>query len=59
MFSVNQIVKGKQAGTFVILAFRTVGGEHGAQVKPVNPANYSQHGAGEFFLPLDALMTIK
>ena len=37
MFNVNQIVKGIKAGTFVILALRTIGGEAGAQVKPVNP----------------------
>lgn len=58
MFAINQIVKGKRAGTFVILAFRTVGGEQGAQVKPVNPANHAQHGAGEMFLPFDALVAL-
>lgn len=58
MFQVNQIVKGKRAGTFVILALRTVGGEQGAQVKSVNPADHSQVGKGEMFLPLDALATI-
>lgn len=55
MFNINQIVKGKKAGVFVVLAHRTVGGEHGCQVKPVNPANHDQHGDGEFFLPNDAL----
>lgn len=55
MFAVNQIAKGKRAGTFVILALRTVGGEQGAQVKPVNPADHAQTGRGEMFLPLDAL----
>lgn len=55
-FSINQIVKGKRAGTFVILAFRTVGGEAGAQVKPVNPKDHTQVGAGEMFLPFDALV---
>jgi hypothetical protein len=58
MFNVNQIVKGKRAGTFVILAFRTVGGEQGAQLKPVNPADHAQHGAGEMFLPLDAIVAL-
>ena len=58
MFAVNQIVKGKRAGTFVILGFRTFGGEKGAQVKPVNPANHAQHGVGEMFLPLDALVAL-
>ena len=57
-FGINQIVRGKTAGAFVILAFRTVGGVRGAQVKPVNPADHSQHGAGEMFLPLDALTTV-
>lgn len=58
MFAINQIVKGKRAGTFVILGFRTVGGEQGAQVKTVNPANHAQHGVGEMFLPLYALVAI-
>lgn len=58
MFNVNQIVKGKRAGTFVILAFRTVGGEQGAQLKPVNPNNRAEHGAGEMFLPLDCLVAL-
>jgi hypothetical protein len=58
MFAINQIVKGKRAGTFVILGFRTIGGEQHAQVKPVNPANHAQHGAGEMALPLDALVAL-
>lgn len=58
MFNINQIVKGKRAGTFVVLALRTVGGEQGAQVKPVNPANHAQHGTGEMFLPFDALAAL-
>jgi hypothetical protein len=58
MFNVNQIVKGKRAGVFVVLALRTVGGEAGAQVKPVNPANHAEHGAGEMFLPFDALQPL-
>ncbi len=52
---VNQIVKGVTAGTFVILALRTVGGEPGAQVKAVNPNDHSQVAKGEFWLPLSAL----
>lgn len=51
---VNQIVNGKAAGTFVILALRTIGGEAGAQVKPINPAT-GEAGRGEFFLPFTAL----
>lgn len=58
MFAINQIVKGKRAGTFVILGFRTVGGEQGAQVKPVNPNNHAEVGKGEMFLPLDALVAL-
>lgn len=58
MFAINQIVKGKRAGTFVILALRTVGGEAGAQVKSVNPANHAEVGRGEMFLPLDALVAL-
>lgn len=55
MFQVNQIVKGKKAGTFVVLALRTVGGEQGAQVKAVNPANHAETAPGEMFLPFDCL----
>jgi len=58
MFNVNQIVKGKRAGTFVILAFRTVGGEQGAQVKAVNPNDHAQVAAGEMFLPLDSIVAL-
>lgn len=58
MFAINQIVKGKRAGTFVIVGFRTIGGEQHAQVKSVNPANHSQVAAGEMALPLDALVAI-
>lgn len=56
MFKVSQIVKGRRAGTFVILALRTVAGEQGAQVKPVNPANHAEVGRGEMFLPFSALV---
>lgn len=55
---VNQIVKGVVCGTFVILALRTVDGEEGAQVKPVNPNDHSEVGYGEFFLPLSALKAL-
>lgn len=54
-FTNNQIVKGVRAGTFVILGFRSVGGEEGAQLKAVNPANHAQTAPGELWLPLDAL----
>lgn len=55
MFNTNQIVKGIKAGTFVILALRTIGGEAGAQVKPVNPDNHAQVGRGEMWLSLSAI----
>ena len=58
MFNLNQIVKGKAAGTFVIVGMRTVGREEGAQVKPVNPADHAQVGGGEFFLPFSALAAL-
>jgi hypothetical protein len=58
MFNVNQIVKGKRAGTFVILGFRTIAGEEYAQVKAVNPADHTQVAAGELALPLDAIVAI-
>lgn len=53
-FSLNQIVKGKVAGMFVIIGFREIAGEQYAQVK-----RYCQETAsampGEFALPLSAL----
>jgi hypothetical protein len=58
MFNINQIVKGKRAGTFVVLALRTVGGEQGAQVKEVNPNDHTQTAPGEMFLPFDAIEAI-
>ena len=58
MFQVNQIVKGNVCGVFVILAFRTVGGEEGVQVKAVNPDNHAETKPGEFFLPLDAIKAL-
>ncbi len=54
-FSVNQIVNGVVCGTFVILGFREIGGQQYAQVKIVNPNNYSETSSGEFALPLTAL----
>ena len=53
-FSVNQIVKGQRAGTFVILGFRTIGGEQYAQVKAYNAATGAV-AKGEFALPVSAL----
>lgn len=53
-FQVNQIVKGQVAGSFVILAFRSIGGEQYAQVKPYNPET-GKTGRGEMALPLTAI----
>ena len=50
-FQVNQIVKGQRAGTFVILGFRTIGGEQHAQVKEVHPVTQAPK-PGEFALPV-------
>ena len=58
MFNANQIVKGSVCGTFIILALRTMDGEDGAQVKPVNPADHTQVGYGEFWLPLSAIKAL-
>lgn len=55
---VNQIVKGVKAGTFVILALRTIGGEEGAQVKEVNPNDHSQTAPGELWLPLSSIKAL-
>lgn len=55
---VNQIVKGKNAGTFLVLGFRKVGGEDGFQVKPVNPKDFTKVGRGEFWMPADSLIEI-
>lgn len=57
-FSLNQIVKGKVAGTFVILGFRKIDGEDFAQLKEVNPNDHTQTGGGELALPLTALKQI-
>ena len=56
-FNVNQIVRGAVCGTFVILAFRTIGGEEYAQVKEVHPVTHAP-ARGEFALPLTALRAL-
>ena len=55
MFNVNQIVKGKVAGYFVVLGFRKIDGEDYAQLKSVNPANFAQQAAGELALPITSI----
>ena len=57
MFEVNEIVKGHKAGVFVILGFRSIGGNPFAQVKPVHPVTH-EAGRGEFALPLTALLPL-
>ena len=57
-FQVNQIVKGQVAGQFVILAFRNIGGEQYAQVKPYNPAT-GKTGRGEMALPVSTLKAVQ
>ena len=55
MFEVNQIVKGKVAGHFVVLGLRTIGGEDYAQLKCVDPRDYTKTSVGELALPIEAL----
>ncbi len=50
----GQIVKGKVAGTFVIIAMRNMHGKEGAQVKSLCPHTLKM-GPGEMWLPLTAL----
>ena len=54
MFQVNQIVKGQNAGTFVIVGFRTIGGEQYAQVKEYDTVS-GKARRGEMALPVSAL----
>ena len=54
-FNVNQIVRGVNAGVFVILAHRMVGERFGYQVKEVNPANLAETAPGESFYSPDML----
>ena len=55
MFKLNQIVKGKKAGTFVIIGFRKINNEDYAQLKEVNPKNYIETAIGEIVLPLTSI----
>jgi len=54
-FDTNEIVRGVNAGVFVILGTRTIGEESGYQVKAVNPDNLAQAGRGEMFFTPDML----
>jgi hypothetical protein len=53
-FQIGQIVKGIKAGTFVVLGFRTIGGEEYAQLKEVCPTT-GRKMRGEIALPVSAL----
>lgn len=53
-FSVNQIVRGKVCGVFVILAFRYAGDVRMAQIKEIDPATQKLY-PGEMCLPVDCL----
>ena len=57
-FTESQIVKGINAGTFVILGFRNIDGEQFAQLKEVNPRDYTQTSHGEIALPLSKIKEI-
>ena len=54
-FKLNQIVKGKIAGHFVVLGFRKIAGEDYAQLKSVDPKDYTRTASGELALPISAL----
>ena len=56
-FGINQIVRGKVAGVFILLGYRTVAGEILAQLMQVNPRNIQEVWAdlGELALPVDCL----
>ena len=49
---INQIVKGVNAGTFIILGFKTIANSNYAQLKAVNPDNFTETAQGEIALPL-------
>lgn len=54
-FNINQIVRGKVAGVFVILGFRRVNRVEMAVLKSVNPTNLGQVLPGELWLEVDSL----
>lgn len=53
-FQINSIVKGKVAGTFVVLGERLIAGERVVQLKPVHPETHAPL-RGELALPADVL----
>lgn len=52
---VGQVVKGKRAGTFVILGVYVREDETYLQLKAVNPADHRQMARGELTLPASAV----
>ncbi len=58
MLQINQIVKGRFAGTFVVLGFRTIGQVEHAQLKEVHPQDYTRTMPGEIALPIDCLVEV-
>jgi hypothetical protein len=57
-FSINQIVKGRVCGTFVILGFRSAGREQLVILKEVNPEDYTQVNPGELHMTVDVIRPI-
>lgn len=55
MFKVNQIVRGKVCGYFVVLGFKTVGGEPVVVLKGYNPETGAK-ARGQLCLPEDCLV---
>lgn len=54
-YSIGQVVKGKRAGTFVVLGIYSRDGETYLQLKSVNPNNPAQMARGELTLPASAV----
>ena len=54
MFSLNQIVRGKVAGVFVIMGFTQIGGEPAAYLKELNEVT-GKLMPGGLALPFDAI----
>ena len=50
--SLNSIVRGARCGVFVVLGFKTIGGEFHVALKEVNPANHAETGRGELYFTL-------
>tara|TARA_R110000803_G_scaffold208773_2_gene277705 strand:- start:660 stop:836 length:177 start_codon:yes stop_codon:yes gene_type:complete len=55
---INQIVKGKVAGHFVVLGFRKINGEDCAQLKCVDSKDFTKTANGELALPLTSLKEV-